>query len=289
MNAHDFQATKIRIKRLAFTILIAYAAVCAVLFFLQRTLMYFPDRTAFVPEEWGLRELHPVGLTTRDGLKITGWYSPATSREKQTIIFTQGNAGHVGYRNYKVRPWIERGYGVFMVGYRGFSENPGTPTEQGIYNDARAAMDFLKDKGVTGQAIVLYGESLGTGVAVQMATEYPVAGLILESPYTSTREVAEHRYPFLPVGLILKDVYDSYAKIKDVHAPLLILHGEADVVIPVQFGRKLLDAAHEPKEGVFIPGLGHNTIYDLRAREAVLRFLEKLPTDELLNQAHALP
>lgn len=264
------------------TLLLVYVVFIASLTLMQKHLMYFPDSTRFVPSEWALKELDPVDATTVDGLTITSWYHPARSATKFTIVFFQGNAGHLGFRNYKVRPWLDAGYGVLMVGYRGFG-NAGSPSETGLYNDARAALDTLNKRGVPDKAIVLYGESMGTGVATQMATEHHAAALILESPYTSVPDVGADRYPLVPVHLLLQDVYDSLDKIEDVHMPLLLLHGELDQVVPIKFGKKLFAAANEPKQAEFVPDAGHNNVYNLRVQQIILNFISNLPTDGLLE------
>jgi len=264
------------------TLAIAYVVFIITLGVMQKQLMYFPDAAPFVPSEWALKELQPLRAKTEDGLTNTSWYVPPKKSDVFTIVFFQGNAGHLGYRNYKVRPWIDAGYGVLMVGYRGFG-NPGKPSEEGIYNDARAAIVELRTRGVREKALVLYGESLGTGVAVQMATEFDASALILESPYTSIPDVGADRYPLVPVHLLMDDHYDSLSKIKDVHMPLLLLHGEKDQVVPVKFGRKLFAAANEPKQVEYVPEAGHNDVYNLRVQQLVLNFLAKLPTDPLLE------
>ena len=248
---------------------------------MQKRLMYFPDPAKFVPSEWALKELQPLDATTEDGLTITSWYTPARKPDKFTIVFFQGNAGHLGYRNYKVRPWLDAGYGVLMVGYRGFG-NPGAPSEEGLYSDSRAAIDALRAKGVPDKALVLYGESMGTGVAVQMATEYEASALILESPFTSVPDVGADRYPLVPVHFLLHDRYESLTKIKDVHMPLLLMHGELDQVVPIKFGKQLFAAANEPKQAEFVPDAGHNDVYSLRVQQLVMSFIAKLPTDGLL-------
>ena len=264
------------------TLGVVYLVFCVALALMQKRLMYFPDPARFAPTEWALSEMQPVTAQTDDGLTITSWYRPAQKHDKFTIVFCQGNAGHLGYRNYKVRPWLDAGYGVLMVGYRGFG-NPGSPSEQGLYNDARAAITALHQRGVPDKAIVLYGESMGTGVATQMATEVDAAALILESPYTSVPDVGADRYPMVPVKLLLRDQYNSLDKIKDVHMPLLLLHGELDQVVPAKFGKKLFAAAHEPKQAEFVPDAGHNDVYSLRVQEVILNFLSNLPTDPLLE------
>ena len=133
------------------------------------------------------------------------------------------------------------------------------------------------------KAFVFYGESMGTGVATQMATEYDASGLILESPFTSVPDVGADRYPLVPVHILLRDKFDSLSKIKDVHMPVLIMHGEMDQVVPVKFGRMMLDAANEPKQGEFIPEAGHNDVYTLRVQQVVLNFIGKLSTEVLLK------
>jgi len=264
------------------TLILAYVVFCLALGAMQRSFLYFPDPAKFVPEQWALKELQPLPVTTEDGLTLTSWYIAPKKPGKFTIVFFQGNAGHLGYRNYKVRPWLSASYGVLLIGYRGFG-NPGSPSEEGLYMDARAAIDALRAKGVPDKAFVFYGESLGTGVATQMATEYDASGLILESPYTSIPDVGADRYPLVPAHILLRDKYNSIAKIKDVHMPLLLLHGEIDQVIPVKFGHMLLDAANEPKQGEFVPDAGHNDVYNLRVQQVVLNFIAKLPTDPLLQ------
>ena len=264
------------------TLTFAYAVFIMGLAIMQRHLMYFPDSRLFVPTEWALKELQPLVAKTEDGLTITSWYAPPQKRGTFTIVFFQGNNGHLGYRNYKVRPWIDAGYGVLMVGYRGFG-NPGSPSEEGLYSDARAAIGALIARNVLEKAMVFYGESLGTGVAVQMATEFDASGLILESPYTSIPDVGANRYPMVPVHYLMDDQYDSIDKIGDVHMPLLLLHGQDDQVVPVKFGHKLFDAANEPKQAEFVPEAGHNNVYSLKVQQVILNFLAKLPTDPLLD------
>jgi fermentation-respiration switch protein FrsA (DUF1100 family) len=150
--------------------------------------------------------------------------------------------------------------------------------------DARASIDALRAKGLPDKAFVLYGESMGTGVAVQMATEYDASGLILESPFTSVPDVGADRYPLVPVHFLLRDRYDSLSKIKNVHMPLLLLHGDLDQVVPVKFGHMMLEAANEPKQGEFIPDAGHNDVYNMFVQQVVLNFIGKLPTDVLLQK-----
>jgi uncharacterized protein len=169
-----------------------------------------------------------------------------------------------------------------MVGYRGFG-NPGSPSEDGLYDDAHAAIEAVIKQGLPENALVFYGESMGTGVATQMATEFDASALILESPYTSVPDVGADRYPMVPVHWILRDKFDSLSKIKDVHMPLLLLHGEDDDVVPTKFGKILFAAANDPKQAEYVPDAGHNNVYNLHVQQVILSFIAKLPTDPLLE------
>ncbi len=228
------------IKGLLFLVL-AYGLVLVFFAVFQRSFSYFPGNTVFVPAEWDLNELKPVDETTADGLHLKSWYCPPTTGNL-TVAYFQGNASHFGVRNEKIRPWLDAGYGVLLAGYRGYNGNPGKPTEEGLYNDARAAIKAVMEKGVSESLLVFYGESLGTGVATQMAAEYKPAALILEAPFTSFPDVGATHYPWLPVRHMMRDRYYSLAKIDKVHAPLLLIHGEADNIVPAKLGKRFAAA-----------------------------------------------
>ena len=173
---------------------------------------------------------------------------------------------------------------MLLVSWRGYGGNPGSPSEAGLYHDGRAALDFLARTGVAPSRIALYGESLGAGVAVQMASEQPeqpeqperpVGAVLLESPYTSMAGVAAHHYWYLPARYLVRDRFDTLAKIDRIGAPLFIVHGERDRIIPPDMARALLAAAAEPKEARFFPAAGHNDLYDHGAASAVIDFLDR--------------
>lgn len=268
------------------TLILAYAVFVAALAMTQSNMMYFPDKEPFEPSAWALKELELFPVTTEDGLQLKSWYVAPKAKDKFTVVFFHGNAGHLGMRNYKVRPWIDAGYGALLIGYRGYG-NPGKPSEKGLYMDARAAIDALISRGTPEVGLVFYGESLGTGVATEMSTKYRAAALILESPFTSFSDVGSHHYPLVPVRYLMRDRYNSLEKISDVHMPLLLLHGENDNIVPVKQGRKLFAAANEPKQAVFVPTAGHNDVYDLNIQQQVLQFMGALPTAELLEKGQS--
>ena len=252
---------------------VAYAALVGGLYLFQRQLLYFPDRAR--PELFGLEQLgvREAMLQTEDGLSLLSWYLPAQPG-RPVIAYFHGNGGHVGYRAERLLRFAREGFGVVMVEYRGYGGNPGTPSETGFYTDGRAALAFLDREGVTPNRLMLYGESLGSGVAVALAAERQVAAVILEAPPTSVAEVAQCHFPFVPAARMVTDRYNSLSRIGKVKGPILVLHGERDRVVPIRYGRALLDAAPEPKEGWFAPDAGHEDLARYGAMDVVVAFIE---------------
>ncbi len=251
-----------------------YALFTGALWLGQRHMIYFPSEQLFVPSEWGIGKASPLVSVTNDRLRLNSWLIfPEKSRKKTVLVFFQGNAGHAGHRIGKIKRWTDEGYGVVLAGYRGYG-NVGSPSEEGLYADARSIIDVLMAKGIPANSMVLYGESLGTGVATQMALEFDVAGVILESPYSSMVDVAAHHYPWLPVRWLLKDRYDSISKLPHVRKPLLIMHGDRDIVVPLKQGMAMFGAANDPKRFRQFPAAGHNDLYDFGAGSEVAEFLE---------------
>ena len=250
-----------------------YLVVVALIYVVQRQLQYFPDRMMYTPTAAGVPEMSIARLTAADGTTLVAWFMEATTQSAPTIVYFHGNAGSIAGRGGHVQPWLEAGYGVLLLSYRGYGGSDGRPTETGLYADGRAAIAYVLNQGVPPSRIVLYGESLGTGVAVKMAVEHDVAAVVLEAPFTSATDVGARAYPVLPVGWMLKDRFESIRRIAEIGAPLLIIHGEADRTIPVSHGRKLLAAAREPKQGIFIPGAGHNDLRAFGAGKIIQEFL----------------
>lgn len=235
-----------------------YAALLIVLWVAQRQLLYHPGRAIELPAAYGLTEFEEVFIPSQDGVKLQCWHHPPRSGYPLVVYF-HGNAGHLGDRAATYDALQEAGFGVLALSYRGYGKSAGEPSEQGLYADARAVLRFARDTLLHPEArTLLFGESLGTGVAVQMATETAVGGLALQAPYTSVADRAAELYFYVPVRLLLKDVFDSAAKVASVRAPLLVLHGERDEVIPAAHGKRLLEAATGPKRGVFFPAISHN-------------------------------
>lgn len=226
----------------------------------QRFLVYAPDPTRVDPASAGLPEVREVTLTTPDGVQLVAWYGAAKPNQP-TLLYFHGNAGNLLSRAGRMGEYLAKGRGMLMLSYRGYGGSGGKPTEAANVADARLAYQWLLDAGVDAKHIVLYGESLGSGVAVQVATSCPVGGVILDAPYTSIADVGARIYPYLPVRSLLLDRYESLPRIANLSAPLLIVHGERDDLIPIKMGRRLFDAAPEPKQFAAIAGAGHADHY----------------------------
>ena len=254
--------------------LVAYAALVGGLFLFQRQLLYHPD-----PTRPGLARLEELGvresiLSTEDGLSLLSWYLPG-QLGRPVILYYHGNGGNIGHRVQRLLRFAREGYGVLMPEYRGYGGNPGTPTETGFYADARAGLGFLEHEGVAPNRLVLYGESLGSGVAVELAAQHEVAGLILEAPFTSVAEVAQSHFPYVPAARLVIDRFDSRSRIGRIRAPILVLHGERDRIVPVRFGHALFDAAPEPKERWFAAEAGHEDLARYGGLDAAVAFIER--------------
>lgn len=255
---------------------VVYGGLVAGLYLFQRQLLYHP--TTFVPDrgEAGVPDMTPVVLRTEDGLDLLAWHKAGAAGRK-LVIFFHGNAGHIGHRGWKARHFLDAGNGLLLVSWRGFGGNAGRPSEAGLLRDSRAALAFATQVGMKPFEIVLYGESLGSSVAVQLAAELaaagtPVGGIVLESPFTSIADVAQHHYFYIPARYLVADKFDSASRIGSINAPLLVVHGENDRTVPVRFGRELFERAKEPKKAVWLKA-DHNDLFENGALKSVLDFL----------------
>ena len=199
----------------------------------------------------------------------------ATSKFK-TILFFHGNAGKLDNRIYKLNELAKLDLNYLIIAYRGFSGNKGNPTEMGLYKDAKAAKDWLNNQGIDDQNIILYGESLGTGVATHLAQKKNYAGIILETPFTSMVDAAKTFYPYIPVNILLKDKFENYKKVKNINSPILVMHGEVDQIVPFSMGKKIYEIANEPKYSYFTKYDNHMMEFDERLVYAIKSFIESL-------------
>lgn len=262
--------------RLVKIILVAYVAVLAILFAIQRQLLFPADKAPPSLERAGLAGLmESVSVASADGLTLLAWYHRPPDKQAPLIVLFHGNGGTIEIRAAKARTYVNAGLGVLLLEYRGYGGNAGSPSETGLYADGRAALAFLAAQGIAPARVVLIGESLGTGVAVQMAVEQRVAALVLEAPYSSIADVAQSDFPWFPVWWLIRDRFDSVAKIARVGVPLFVVHGERDRTIPVRFARALFAAAAQPKEAMWLSDAGHDVLARPGVDEAALEFLKR--------------
>lgn len=253
-------------------LVVFYVAVVLAAWLGQRRLMYLPDAKRVPPAQAGLAQAREREIATPDGERLVAWQIDAKPGQP-TILYFHGNAGNLTDRAARAARYAAAGFGIFILSYRGYSGSTGRPSESANVADARLAYDLLVGEGVSPSMIVVYGESLGSGVAVQLAAARKVAAVILDAPYTSMIEMALLRYPFLPARQLLLDRYESKSHIKEIAAPVLVLHGERDTVIPVTMGHALHAAANEPKHIVIFPHGRHTDLDDHGAVTAVRTWL----------------
>ncbi len=251
-----------------------YAVICVYMFLQQRSLQYFPSNRGLNPISAGLDGVSEETLATPDGETIVAWFAEAKSG-MPIILFFHGNGGEIADRAERLAFYQSQGFGALFVSYRGYGKSSGTISEKGFITDALTAHAWLVKRGVGPEQIVVVGESLGTGVGVQLAAQVTVAALALEAPYASAADVAAEIYWWLPVRLLMKDTFESKNFIADVKPPVLIQHGDADRIIPVAHGRVLYERANEPKELVIIPGGGHDVIHDPEIWRREIAFFKK--------------
>src|SRR3954451_7768130 len=231
-----------------------YLALGALMFFAQRALMYFPERIRTAPAAAGFPQAEEITLDTADGEKVIAWHVPPRG-EKPLVIYFHGNGGSLRLRVDRFQKLAANGFGLLALSYRGYGGSTGSPSERGLIEDARAAYAYAADR--YPDRIVLWGESLGTAVAIALAAEKPVSKLILDAPFTSAADIAAAVYWFLPVRLLMRDTFRSDQRIGNVNVPVLILHGEADVVVPIVYGERLLAMIPGKKQMVRFAGGEH--------------------------------
>ncbi|MGD0736055.1 MAG: alpha/beta hydrolase [Terracidiphilus sp.] len=251
-----------KILRRLIGIVVAMYLLCLVLLFVfQRSLLYYPSHTYVTLRAAGANgALKEFPVRTADGVDLKAWYAPATSKP-YTFVFFHGNGDSLYGDSEVGDPYIAAGYGFLIAEYRGYSGLGGKPTEAGLYADGRAYLYGLMAQGVKSEDIILFGHSLGTGVAVQLAEEFHVGGLILLAPYVSIPEMAQKEYPMFPVRYLVLDRFENLKKIQNVHVPVFIVNGTEDQVIPPVQGKELYERANEPRKFVSLPGRGHNDLF----------------------------
>jgi uncharacterized protein len=254
-----------------------YFGLAGGLYLNQQHYLYAPDASRPDLAKSHAADMKVIEVKTSDGLTLQGWYKAPANAAKPVVVVFQGDGGNIGDRSFKAGTFIKAGYGVLLAEYRGYGGNPGVPGERGLYTDAHAYINWLGTKGIPVRRVVFYGESLGTGVAVQMALDYARAkALVLETPYTDLLSVDIPNPIWRAVRWVVRDRYDNAAKMDKVAMPVLVVFGDKDIVIPNAQGQRIFDLAREPKKLEVIPGGGHNDLYNFGAGAKIISFLGHL-------------
>jgi fermentation-respiration switch protein FrsA (DUF1100 family) len=258
-----------------------FALFCIVARLLHRYFVYLPNPTRVAPKDAGLIVTEEVVFKAADGTRLIAWYRPAQPG-KPTLLYFPGQSGNAADRASKIKAIGSDGYGVFMLNYRRFGGSGGRPTEKRIAADAVSAYDYLRGLGVAPQDIVVYGESLGTAVATRLCLQREAQALVLESPFTSVVDVGRLAWPLLPLQYIMVDQFRTVDRIGQVNAPLFIIHGGRDNVIPLDQARRVLHAANEPKTLSVVPRAGHNDLFEQGAWTRIRDFLASLQPEPVV-------
>jgi len=256
-------------------IFLVYFFILIFLYFYQRNLLYHPNENNYSGDQISV-DIKKVKILTSDKIELIGWYHEKNIKNLKTLLFFHGNAGSLENRIHKLNHFKEMDINFLIIAWRGFSGNKGKPSEKGLYEDGQSAINWLKNNGLDEKNLILYGESLGTGVATHLAQNKNFAGIILETPFTSMIDAAKTFYPYIPVKLLLKDKFENQKKIKNINLPILIMHGEVDQIVPFSMGKKIYEIANEPKYSHFTKYDNHMMEYDEKLILALKSFLKSL-------------
>ncbi len=259
------------LKWIALFAVAGYLCLAAAMYLAQRAIMYLPDPARTAPAAAGFPQAEEITLDTADGEKVIVWHVPPRG-DRPIVLYFHGNGGALAHRVPRFRKLVADGVGLVALSYRGFGGSTGKPSEAGLIDDARAAYAFAAAS-YPAARIALWGESLGTGVAIAIAAEKPVAKVMLDAPFTSTLDLASATYWFLPVRLLMKDQFHSDERVARVAAPVLVMQGERDATVPIAFGERLYALISASKRFVRFPDGGHNDLDRYGATDTALKFL----------------
>lgn len=270
-----FKKFRKNLLQLILIIFFIYFLVLVFLYFYQRNLLYHPNENNYSGDQISV-EIKKVKILTSDKIELLGWYHEKNLKDFKTLIFFHGNAGSLENRIHKLNHFQDMDINFLIIAWRGFNGNNGKPSEQGFYEDGKSAIDWLIKKGISEKNLILYGESLGTGIAIHLAQNKNFSGVILETPFTSMIDAAKIFYPYIPINLLLKDKFENYKKIKNINAPILVMHGEADQIVPFSMGKKIFESANKPKYSYFTKYDNHMMEYDENLVLALKSFIRSL-------------
>ncbi|MEK7470245.1 MAG: alpha/beta hydrolase [Planctomycetota bacterium] len=264
------------LRTAAVTLAVSLVTILLLFYFLQNKLLFYPDRGLPPPPKVQIPSVERVEFSASDGVRLVSWWLPPKPG-RPTVLYFQGNAGNIADRSDRLHDCSDQGWGLLLLGYRGYGDSAGSPDEQGIYLDARAALEWLRKRpDVEGKKLVYHGESLGCGFASELAAAEPPACLVLEAPFRNLKAIADFHYPWLPTSILVKGKIDTAGNVARLRCPLFVVHGNRDEVIPFAHGRAVFEAAPEPKK-FYELNCRHNDIGESGGkplRAAIAEFVE---------------
>lgn len=283
-----------RLLRLLLIVCATALAATALLVLLERRFIFYPTREPAITWQPPVPDVAECTFATADGLRLHGWWHPGWGDEdparRPVVLWCHGNAGNITHRAENLLLLADHGLAVLLFDYRGYGRSEGRPSEDGLYLDAEAAYEYLvHQRGVEPERVVCFGRSLGAAVALHLALERPVAGLVMESPFASIPAMARRQMPFLPAWLLVRTQFDNLDRVRDLRVPLLVVHGAQDELVPLAQGRAVYDAAPGPKEFYLIEGAGHNDTYVVGGERyflALRRFCDRCLAHAPAGQGH---
>ena len=255
-----------------FSAIFLYFFIGILLFCFQRRIIFNRSGHPGSPKDYNLSNTKEILIATEDNIDLLSWLHMG-NKNLPLLIYLHGNSFHIGDRAYRIQKYINKNWNVLLVSWRGFGGNKGNPTENNLYKDGEAVLKWVsKNTKFTNEQIVIYGESLGSGVAVELGIKYKFLSIVLEAPFTSISDIAKKRYKIYPTKLLIKDKFDNLSKISKLKSPLLVISGKKDEIVPHNHSIKLLDKAKVKKKSVFIDEAIHNNLYDFDIEKDVIAF-----------------
>ncbi len=259
-----------------FSVILLYFFFGMILFIFQRKILFNKSSKPGSPIEYNLDNTKEEIIITDDNIELLSWYHFG-NKNLPLLVYFHGNSFHIGDRANRIKKYIDQNWSVLIVSWRGFAGTKGKPTEKNLYKDGEGTIRWISENtGFKLNQVVIYGESLGTGVAIELATKYQFLSVVLEAPFTSIEDIAKKRYRIFPTKYLVKDKFDNYSKIDSLKTPLLVISGKRDEIVPHDHSIKLYEKAKVKKKCVFIDEAIHNNLYDFGIEKDVIEFNLKL-------------
>ena len=255
-----------------FSAIFLYLFLGFLLYIFQRRIIFNKSGHPGAPRDYNLDKTEEIYIKTEDNLDLLSWYHKGDD-SLPLLVYFHGNSFHIGDRAYRMQKYIENNWSILLVSWRGFGGNKGKPTEKNFYKDSKAVLKWIENNTkFQFKDLVIYGESLGSGVAVELGTKHKFLSIVLEAPFTSISDIAKIRYKIFPTKYLVKDKFDNLSKINKIISPLLIISGKRDEIVPHEHSIILLDKAKVIKKGVFVDEAIHNNLYDFGIEKNVINF-----------------